>query len=169
MPEIMKRYSQKIKGNMCSCPFHKDVNPSMKLFKDGAKCFSCGWSGDIFKLIMDVDNCDFKTAYKSLGGTYEHSSNKGLEIANTMRRGIHKADKDRQKNADRELFDTLILAIKVCRLVKEIYEPFSDGWCEAANRLPFLEYAYELKFIKQQRIDEVDVYRISRQINKRFL
>lgn len=154
---------------MCSCPFHEDKNPSMKLFKDGAKCFSCNWSGDIFKLVMDMDKCDFKTAFLSLGGTYEHYKTDRLKMANTSRREIHKAENDRQKKADKDLFKALMLAIRTCRIVKQTYEPFSEGWCIAVNKLPFLEYAYELKYIQDKRIDEIDVYRISKQINERFL
>lgn len=169
MPEIIKRYSKKIKGNMCSCPFHKDENPSMKIFPDAAKCFSCGWYGDVFKLVMDADNCDFKTAFKSLGGTYEHSQNERLNEANRERRAINKSRRDRQEQAEKQLFNMLVLAIRICKTAKEVYEPFSDGWCLAANKLPLLENAYELKYISNEEIDEIDVYTISRQIIKRFI
>jgi hypothetical protein len=74
MPEVVRRYGIEIhRGGMCSCPFHgSDRHPSMQIFKDGFKCYACGESGDIFAFVQKMDNCDFKTAFLSLGGTYEH-------------------------------------------------------------------------------------------------
>lgn len=169
MPEIIKRYSKKIKGNMCSCPFHKDENPSMKIFPDAAKCFSCGWYGDVFKLVMDADNCDFKTAFKSLGGTYEQGLTERQKAVEKMRRNIEKSKRERAEQADKELAAALILAIRACRLAKEAYEPFSDEWCLAANKLPFLENAYDMKYILNEEVNEIDIYTTSRAIIKRFL
>jgi len=169
MPDVMKRYSKKIKGNMCSCPFHKDENPSMKLFKDAAKCFSCGWYGDVFKLVMDADNCDFKTAFKMLGGTYNHEQTDRQRIVEKMRRNIENDRRKRAEESEKKFVSTLWQAIKVCRIAKESYEPFSDGWCLAADKLPFLENAFEMKYILDEEINEIDVYRTSRTIIERFL
>jgi DNA primase len=42
------------------CPFHDDVNPSMKLnFNDGTfYCFGCGASGDAARFVMLAEKCD---------------------------------------------------------------------------------------------------------------
>lgn len=141
----------------------------MKIFQDAAKCFSCGWYGDVFKLVMDADRCDFKTAFKALGGTYEHSLNERLNQANRERREIDKSRRERQEQAEKQLFNTLVLAIRICKTAKEVYEPFSDGWCLAANKLPFLENAYEMKYILNEDVHEIDIYTTSRTIIKRFL
>ena len=107
MVEILQRYSPKIKGNMCSCPFHVDKNPSMKIFKDGAKCFSCGWSGDIFKMVMDMDRCDFKTAFITLGGTYEHIDSERVRNVRISAYNAMKAKEERAKKAHWDLFKAL--------------------------------------------------------------
>ena len=36
-----------------SCPFHDDKNPSMSAKDGGIRCWSCGWSGDIFRFVED--------------------------------------------------------------------------------------------------------------------
>ncbi len=36
-----------------SCPFHDDKNPSMSAKDGGIRCWSCGWSGDIFRFVRD--------------------------------------------------------------------------------------------------------------------
>ena len=169
MPEVIKRYSKKIKGNMCSCPFHKDENPSMKIFPDAAKCFSCGWYGDVFKLVMDADNCDFKTAFKVLGGTYEHGLTERQKMAEKMRWDIEKSRRKRAEEAEKDFSSMLWLAIRTCRHALRLYEPYSDEWCLAANKLPFLENAYDMKYILNEEINEIDIYTTSRAIIKRFL
>jgi len=48
------------------CPFHKEKSPSFTVYPNGFKCFGCGWNGDVFKFVMDMDKCDFKEALKKL-------------------------------------------------------------------------------------------------------
>lgn len=75
MHDVLEMYGIKVKRNMCSCPFHgKDKHPSMKVFKDGFKCFTCGNGGDVFSFVQQIEKCDFKQAFLILGGTYEHGT-----------------------------------------------------------------------------------------------
>ena len=48
----------------CYCPAHKEDNPSASIsFKNGAiKCHSCGYSGDIYKVIMKEGGVNFGEA-----------------------------------------------------------------------------------------------------------
>lgn len=71
MEQVLDSYGIEMKGKMCSCPFHgQDRHPSMKIFKDGFHCFGCGAHGDIFKFVQLMEQCDFKTAFYKLGGSY---------------------------------------------------------------------------------------------------
>ena len=68
---IVERYGLRVnKKGFVSCPFHKEKTASMKIYKDSYYCFGCGANGDIFSFVEAMENCDFKTAFYSLGGTY---------------------------------------------------------------------------------------------------
>lgn len=127
MREIAERYGVKVKRDgMCCCPFHGEKHPSMKIYKDSYHCFACGNSGDIFTFIQNMDSCDFKTAFYSLGGEYEKDHRKSqmakyrIEKAKEKRlRKEQKMKKITSKN------NTLIHATR--ELFKKC-EPLSDDW-----------------------------------------
>ena len=130
MPDVMARYGIEVKRNMCSCPFHgADKHPSMKVFKDGFKCFGCGKHGDIFSFVQEIENCDFKQAFFILGGSYEHStkaSQMALYHAQKARekRELIKAQKNEQQQAINQ-------QIHSAREQMEQQEIDSDEWWDS--------------------------------------
>lgn len=52
----------------CSCPFHKDKNPSFAIYKNTNKfiCFSCHEKGDSINFIMKINHLSFFEAVRSL-------------------------------------------------------------------------------------------------------
>jgi DNA primase len=50
------------------CPFHSERTPSFTIndAKGFGHCFGCGWHGDVIKLVMDRQGCDFREAYQRL-------------------------------------------------------------------------------------------------------
>ena len=75
MQELVERYGIRIdRKGFCCCPFHKEKTGSMKIYKSSYNCFGCGANGDIFSFVMGMEHCDFKTAYKALGGSYKAKS-----------------------------------------------------------------------------------------------
>jgi hypothetical protein len=56
------------KGKKCLCPFHDEQTASFCIREDdsSAKCYGCGWYGDIFNYVMDKDDVDFSEAFKRL-------------------------------------------------------------------------------------------------------
>jgi 5S rRNA maturation endonuclease (ribonuclease M5) len=56
------------KGKKCLCPFHDEHTASFYIREDdsSAKCYGCGWYGDIFNYVMDKDDVDFSEAFKRL-------------------------------------------------------------------------------------------------------
>lgn len=46
------------------CPFHGEDRPSFGMYEDtnSAHCFSCGWSGDSYKFLMELLEIDFLEA-----------------------------------------------------------------------------------------------------------
>ncbi len=66
-------------GNFWACcPFHNEKTPSFSIKQDWQiyKCFGCGESGNVFNLIMKLENVDFHTAVEML------AKNAGLEMPN---------------------------------------------------------------------------------------
>ena len=57
-------------GKSCKtrCPFHDDQDPSLQFYKNDtrAKCFPCGWDGDMFDYESATKNLDFLEALASL-------------------------------------------------------------------------------------------------------
>lgn len=166
--DVLRDHGVKIKRNMCSCPFHEDRNPSMAIYDKTVKCFSCGFSGDIFALTQKMDNCSFKEAFLSLGGTYCHMS-QNARIGAISKREAHKRKLEREKQKEKDFFNTLVKAIWICESAGRVFEPYSDEWCYLLNKLPYLNFSFDEKYINGNEVNEGDVYRLARRINSRFL
>ncbi len=154
MPELAERYGLRIgRGGMVSCPWHgDDRHASMKIYKDSFHCFACGASGDIFSFVMRMESCDFKTAFISLGGTYEHHNNETERYASRSRIKVER-DQKRVENTQYEVggrvWKELTGTIEWCEIVKKYFTPFSLRWCAAVDALPELYHIYEEVFCKK--------------------
>mgnify|MGYP003311815932 CR=1 FL=1 len=130
MHDVLARYGIEVKRNMCSCPFHGvDKHPSMKVFKDGFKCFGCGMNGDVFTFVQEYEHCDFKTAFKLLGGTYQHNSKASdLAVYNAQmareQRELAKAREEKRQQAINQ-------QIHSAREQMEQQEIGSDEWWDS--------------------------------------
>lgn len=168
MPEVLSRYGIRVSRGMCSCPFHgTDRHPSMQVFKDGFKCHTCGEYGDIFGFVMKYEGVDFKEAFKILGGTYKVLPKKerirqksAYERAKEERVRAEESEKKFKRQLGRTL-SGLRIAVKIC-------EPMGDLWSYAQQNLPYIEYVWEEKYVKGSEVNELDVYRKCREIDKRL-
>lgn len=148
MFDLVRSYGIKVnRAGMCSCPFHgRDIHPSMKIYKDGFKCFACGECGDLFSFVMKMDGCDFKTAYEKLGGTYKQKQKMTFAEKQKMERNIQKnrrrviADLRHEKKKDE-----LHKALTYYRSKIGELEPFSDDWCMVQRDVPLI-----LGYIEQE-------------------
>lgn len=143
MSEVLGRYSIVQRRGMISCPKHKDKNPSMKIYKDGFRCFSCGWAGDIFDFVRYMDNLTFKEAFLLLGGTYNDQDSE------EVRRKIKLAEIERQKKAEKEAeakrkCDMNNRYITALRNGLNYFPVFSDEWCDCQNELVYQLYRHEI-------------------------
>lgn len=69
------------------CQFHKDTKPSMELYDDNPEksafhCFSCGAHGDIFALVKEVKDVDFRESHKWLCDEFNIKVDKPRAITN---------------------------------------------------------------------------------------
>lgn len=155
------------KGFIC-CPFHNEKTASMKIYPrtNSCYCFGCGESADVFKLVQHLDNCDFKTAYIRLGGTYENESDNARIVANSQREQARKKRELKEK-ADAEIKQELSFIIELLKEGSRSLEPFSDEWYICENNLPMLFEWWET-LGKGEEINEVNVYRKCREIRRSF-
>lgn len=168
MRDVLARYGIEVKNNMCCCPIHKEKHPSMKVFKDGYKCFACGSGGDVFKFIQEMEGCDFKTAFINLGGTYEkHSNTQAKVIAKTTIKRM-KDQKEKVKSTEKEFKQILQNCIDMCNYWIEHEEAYSDNWCYGQKHISWLWHIYEEKYIEGEEVNETDVFGIYREIKQRF-
>lgn len=169
MDEVLSRYGIKVGRNrMASCPFHgNDKHPSMKVYKDGYHCFTCGANGDIFKFVQEYEGIGFSEAFKVLGGTYEHESPEKRKARETK---VKRERDEREAKAKAEAETKLLLSdcIKAVRLMIAIYEPYSEMWCYAINVYPELVGIWESKYLKGEEVNRLDVYRRCREIGQKI-
>lgn len=149
MREIVERYGIHIdRKGFCCCPFHKEKTGSMKIYKDSYNCFGCGANGDIFSFVMGMENCDFKTAYKSLGGSYKQQSDHQRNLYHYHLQKRKEDEIKRLQRAEQEKKE-VTEEIRMQKLFKKLSPVFSDDWCEAVNRLEYL--FYKLEYLTEKR------------------
>jgi len=72
MTEVCERYGIHFKHGYAPCPFHDQksgsfcVNPKTQK----AKCFSCGWTGDMFDLVGKMYGLDVPETIKKIAGDF---------------------------------------------------------------------------------------------------
>jgi len=170
MTEVLERYGVKVGRNgMACCPIHGEKHPSMKVFPDGYKCFACGANGDVFRFIQEMEGCDFKTAFKALGGTYQAHSTSMTRANSRKHYERLRAKKQKAEEHEREFRHILDGTIQLCQSMISFSEPLSDDWCDATNCLQWLWHVYEVKYLEGEEVDEVDVLRTYRKIRQRYV
>lgn len=145
MLEVVERYGfRPNRAGFISCPFHHgDRTPSMKIYKKDYHCHACGANGDIFSFVMGMEHCDFKTAYKALGGAYKQQTDyqRNLQAYHLQKRKEKEIKRQEKLKKEKE---EVIKSINENQLVVKLSEVFSDDWCEATNKLEHLYYRLEV-------------------------
>lgn len=167
--EMLNRFDVQVnRHKMAHCPFHgEDAHPSMKVYAKSVHCFTCGFDGDIFDIYMRFEQCDFKTAYKALGGAYEnHTANYSAELMrNKWER--EKAEKQDKILAEKAFYKKLRFTMEMCEHADNLFEVFSDEWCDLINARDWLNYCYERKYIEGKEINTIDVLRKCERLRRR--
>ena len=143
MADIVTKYGYKIsRAGFVSCPFHSERTASMKIYKDSFHCFGCGSCGDIFAFVQKHDNCDFKTAFYSLGGEYGKRDFKADMSLYRLQKAKERAERERVKLVqERQLRAFIITALQKAL---KLAEPMSDAWCYLINELETELYKFSV-------------------------
>ena len=143
MRDVLARYGMiPNRAGFISCPFHSgDCTASMKIYKDSYYCFGCGASGDIFTFVQNMDNCDFKTAFQILGGTY-HKPDFSSRMAIISRSEAKRNERESRAEEKKKNCRNVCPILNFYRSILGRVRPLSDGWCEAWNKLQLALYKH---------------------------
>lgn len=144
MRDVVEQYGfRPDRAGFIHCPFHKgDRGASLKVYKDSFHCFGCGANGDIFSFIQLIDHCDFKTAFQSLGGTYEKPTFESQLVIYRKQKQIEARARASEKLRRRKELNNLL--IDLYRDYMNRSEPLSDAWCDCCNALQYQLYLHEI-------------------------
>ena len=148
VPDAAEHYELQVNRNgMCSCPFHEDRHPSMKLNERYFYCFGCGATGDVIDLVARLFNMSSYEAAQKLASDF------GLDpkpptvaaMAKPKRPYIRQFRED-EMLCFRVLTDYLHLLEdwKVRYAPKTPEEALDDRFVEACQMLDYVEYLADL-------------------------
>lgn len=141
MTDIAGRYGLRPnRAGFIQCPFHQgDRTPSLKLYKNDFHCYACGAHGDIFTFVMLMENCDFKTAFRQLGGEYSGEGLSDAAILRIKRMQLEKQKRERKLQQAQDKYSAARDEVFQTKDAIESMEPMSDEWCAAKRQLVKLE------------------------------
>ena len=71
VPTAARCYGVEVhRGNIALCPFHRERNPSCKLYADHYYCFGCQAHGDVIKLVQELFSLSAIEAVKQLNSDF---------------------------------------------------------------------------------------------------
>ena len=104
MPEVVRQYGIEInRAGFCRCPFHSERTASMKIYAQSFYCFGCGAGGDVIDFVRLYERCDFKTAFRMLGGEFDSHTKK--HVLSAYKRDADKRTKEKQTARKAEVLD----------------------------------------------------------------
>lgn len=104
MPEVVRRYGIEInRAGFCRCPFHNEKTASMKIYPTSFFCYGCGVGGDVIDFVRLYEQCDFKTAFRMLGGEFDSHTKK--HALSAYKRDADKRTREKQTARKAEALD----------------------------------------------------------------
>jgi len=104
MPEVVRQYGIEInRTGFCRCPFHNERTASMKIYAQSFYCFGCGAGGDVIDFVRLYERCDFKTAFRMLGGEFDNHTKK--HALSAYKRDADKRTREKQTARKAEALD----------------------------------------------------------------
>lgn len=141
MQAVLEAFGITVSHGKAPCPFHEDRHPSMKVYRDGYFCFSCGNGGDAITFIArhdGVSNAEAAQRVAAIGGVVlPEDDYRGRERARQAAQTRRKAE--REQEAAHARYRQACKYKRLMEVIVEHTEPFSDEWCEAQRRIERLE------------------------------
>lgn len=142
MEMVLQHYGIGQRRGFALCPFHDDQHPSMRVYRDGFYCFSCGVGGDTINFVARMDGvCNAEAARRVavIGGLSmpDASDYRSCEVARQSARA-QRLERDRKEGLSAE-YDRLCAELHVLHGISEREYPFTQAWCRAMRRLSAIE------------------------------
>ena len=149
VPDAAEHYGLQVNRNgMCSCPFHEDRHPSMKLNERYFYCFGCGATGDVIDLVARLFDLSSYEAAQKLAQDFGIAPDKPPAAAALPKteRPLLKAYRQEEVRCLRVLCDYLHLleSWKVQYAPKTPEDVLDDRFVEAYQMLDYVEYLADL-------------------------
>lgn len=164
VPDVAEHYGlQDNRNGMCSCPFHEDRHPSMKLNERYFYCFGCGATGDVIDLVARLFDLSSYEAAKKLAQDFGIDPDKPPAAIALPKpeRPLLKSYRQEEVRCLRVLCDYLHLLErwKVQYAPKTPEEALDDRFVEACQMLDYVEYLADLLIAAEleQRVKIVEM------------
>ena len=164
VPDAAEHYGLQVNRNgMCSCPFHEDRHPSMKLNERYFYCFGCGATGDVIDLVARLFDLSSYEAAQKLAQDFGIGPDKppAAAVLPKPERPLLTAYRQEEVRCLRVLCDYLHLleSWKVQYAPKTLEDVLDDRFVEACQMLDYVEYLADLLIAAEleQRIRIVEM------------
>lgn len=141
MQAVLEAYGIKVQRGTALCPFHSDKHPSMKVYKDGYYCFSCGNGGDAIKFVArmeSISNAQAAVRVAAIGGVIlPEDDYRGQLRARQMAQERRKVEQAQQAKEAR--YRTACNELHSLQRLYAITEPYGDTWCYVVRQINKLE------------------------------
>ena len=146
VPQVLQQYGIEVKRGRCKgfCHDGKDLNVKVS---DGLYyCYVCNRSMDIFDITMELNHCDFRTAFELLGGTEKPSFTTTIKANKARKEREQRVARERKKKAELRQITSYITAYR--NIIAE-ENRMSDLYVYCYNKLQYQLYLLELQTEKR--------------------
>ena len=178
VPTAAQSYGVEVhRGNMALCPFHRERNPSCKLYTDHYYCFGCQAHGDVIKLVQEFFSLSAIEAVKQINSDFalglDVDKPPDMEKVNRRRREI--AERKAEKARVEHMYDVLLRYFTLLDKYKMRYAPSSPDdetdrrFVYALQNIGYAEYMLETfnRYDKEQQQEiKLEVDRIEREYKR---
>lgn len=93
------------RAGFCSCPFHPEKTPSMRIYKDDSfYCFGCGAHGDVIDLVMRLFGLSFTEAVDKLAADFHLTrKNDARTLHFALETFLRRKERERQQETHKRL------------------------------------------------------------------
>mgnify|MGYP002579194364 CR=1 FL=1 len=163
VPDAAEHYGLQVNRNgMCSCPFHEDRHPSMKLNERYFYCFGCGATGDVIDFVARLFGLSSYEAAKKLAYDFGiDPDNPPVAMALKKPYPLARVFRNDEMYCQRVLCDYLHLLErwKIEYAPQSPEDNLDDRFVEACQMLDYVEYLADLLIAAEleQRVKIVEM------------
>lgn len=156
MSQVADRYGlPPNRSGYINCPFHAENTPSLKIYDEpgrGFSCFGCGKSGSVIDFVMGIYQISFRQAVLRLATDFgiPLAEKESARVVNRLK--IIETEKQIKLKALARREQELVMEYQ--RLWQQLKDgpEWSDGWCEALDKLEQIDYRLEEIWTTQKMI-----------------